>query len=369
VEDGEAEAALPSVGDGGDVQLDDAGEVVDAAAAAAAAAPAVAASGVASDVAVSGAGTLATASADSGAAAGAGGAAKGVRFADAVAGPPAAQDIERVKDTGGYSGTGFGPAARAKQAELRSGGASADVPASGVDANGVPVNEPEPGVRVGKRLLRRALRVPRTWRDKRGNLPRETTHGTTMPADADLVARAMEFAGARVGVFRSRAEIAAANEARRKVEATLAEIAEEEGRIVPGGEADPNSASRRARMEAESPYVTVTVSELLRNRMVAGDWVEGDVVGLRITVYDPETSQRAQRDIPTTTAALIQLVGDRLDLLLASQRLELARFIVNNRLVLGPADAMRYFHTTLDALVEDAEVEQEEKRQRVRRDA
>jgi hypothetical protein len=37
----------------------------------------------------------------------------------------------------------------------------------------------------------------------------------------------------------------------------------------------------------------------------------------------------------------LQLVGDRVDLLLESRRVDLARFIVNNRLVLGPADAMR----------------------------
>ena len=190
-----------------------------------------------------------------------------------------------------------------------------------------------------------------------------------------------------------------------------ADIVEEEGKLAPGS--DPNSilAARKVARpfkEADTLYVTVTVSELLQNRVVAGQWVEGDVVGLRITVYDPETSQRAQRDIPTTTASLVQvrahasvgaagadgrlvsmhcvfvgrgslrllsvlfvcfgwvlavscsfppssvlvcvdsplsfaqqLVGDRVDLLLESRRMELARFIVNNRLVLGPADAMR----------------------------
>ena len=145
---------------------------------------------------------------------------------------------------------------------------------------------------------------------------------------------------------------------------------EEEGKVAPGS--DPNGtgntaivAANRPFKEADSLYVTVTVSELLQNRMVAGQWVEGDVVGLRITIYDPETSQRAQRDIPTTTASLIQLVGDRLDLLLESQRLELARFIVNNRLVLGPADAMRYFHTTLSKLVNEAREEKEAVTRRV----
>ena len=39
--------------------------------------------------------------------------------------------------------------------------------------------------------------------------------------------------------------------------------------------------------------------------------------------------------------------------------MELARFIVNNRLVLGPADAMRYFHNTLTTLVKEAKVESE----------
>ncbi len=85
---------------------------------------------------------------------------------------------------------------------------------------------------------------------------------------------------------------------------------EEEGKLAPGS--DPNSilAARKVARpfkEADTLYVTVTVSELLQNRVVAGQWVEGDVVGLRITVYDPETSQRAQRDIPTTTASLVQV--------------------------------------------------------------
>jgi hypothetical protein len=89
-----------------------------------------------------------------------------------------------------------------------------------------------------------------------------------------------------------------------------ADIVEEEGKLAPGS--DPNSilAARKVARpfkEADTLYVTVTVSELLQNRVVAGQWVEGDVVGLRITVYDPETSQRAQRDIPTTTASLVQV--------------------------------------------------------------
>jgi hypothetical protein len=91
-----------------------------------------------------------------------------------------------------------------------------------------------------------------------------------------------------------------------------ADIVEEEGKVAPGS--DPNSilaAKKLARpfKEADTLYVTVTVSELLQNRVVAGQWVEGDVVGLRITVYDPETSQRAQRDIATTTASLVQVRG------------------------------------------------------------
>ncbi len=80
-----------------------------------------------------------------------------------------------------------------------------------------------------------------------------------------------------------------------------------------------------AQRNNETPYLTVTVSELVQNRQMAGRWVEGDIVGLRITLYDPESSQRAQRDIPITTASLIQLVGDRVDLLLESQRLELVK--------------------------------------------
>ncbi len=87
---------------------------------------------------------------------------------------------------------------------------------------------------------------------------------------------------------------------------------EEEGKLVPGSEANTAAVAaadkaKRPFREADSLYVTVTVSELLQNRTVAGQWVDGDVVGLRITVYDPETSQRAQRDIPTTTASLIQV--------------------------------------------------------------
>ncbi len=52
-------------------------------------------------------------------------------------------------------------------------------------------------------------------------------------------------------------------------------------------------------------------------------------------------------------------MGDRLDLLLESRRADLARFIVNNRLVLGPADAMRYFHSTLTTLVTAAQREKD----------
>lgn len=55
--------------------------------------------------------------------------------------------------------------------------------------------------------------------------------------------------------------------------------------------------------------------------------------------------------------AVVQLVGDRVDLLLESQRIELAKHIVQNRLMLGPADAMKYFHTTVHALIKEAEVE------------
>lgn len=131
--------------------------------------------------------------------------------------------------------------------------------------------------------------------------------------------------------------------------------------------------------------------------------MEGDVVGLRITLYDPETSQRAQRDIPTTTASLIQLVGDRVDLLLESrvrviqllrlccrhmrldvfgvevnlyvsvvvnafmfpfvlapQRVELVKHIIQSRLVLGPSDAMRYFHTTVKTLIDECDAEARE---------
>ena len=106
-----------------------------------------------------------------------------------------------------------------------------------------------------------------------------------------------------------------------------AALVEDEGRVVPGS--DPNSVGstasasgnaggsasasgsgatvKGAPKEAESPFVTVTISELLHHRLSAGQWVHGDVVGLRITVYDPETSQRSQRDIPTTTASLIQV--------------------------------------------------------------
>ena len=91
-----------------------------------------------------------------------------------------------------------------------------------------------------------------------------------------------------------------------------AKIVEEEGKIVPGSDANNEAVnaivkSTRPFKEADSLYVTVTVSELLQNRTIAGQWVDGDVVGLRVTVYDPETSQRAQRDIPTTTASLIQV--------------------------------------------------------------
>ena len=136
--------------------------------------------------------------------------------------------------------------------------------------------------------------------------------------------------------------------------------------IAPGGDYDAEAKAQEAQKNNENPYLTVTVSELLQNRLVAGKWIDGDVVGLRFTLYDPETSQRAQRDIPTTTAALIQMVGDRVDLLLESQRFELVKHIVQNRLVLGPADAMKYFHSTVGALVADAEKEYKDALQKKR---
>lgn len=70
---------------------------------------------------------------------------------------------------------------------------------------------------------------------------------------------------------------------------------------------------------------------------------------------------RVCSDIPTTTASLIQLVGDRVDLLLETQRLELVKHIIQNRLVLGPSDAMKYFHTTINTLIAQAEKETAER--------
>lgn len=47
----------------------------------------------------------------------------------------------------------------------------------------------------------------------------------------DVFARALELAEARVGVFRSPAEKAAAAEARRKADEALAKVTEEEGKV------------------------------------------------------------------------------------------------------------------------------------------
>jgi hypothetical protein len=65
------------------------------------------------------------------------------------------------------------------------------------------------------------LQVPRVWRDVRGNLSSDTSAGTTMPADADTLTKAQDFASQRVGVFMSPNELAAAAVARRKVELAL----------------------------------------------------------------------------------------------------------------------------------------------------
>ena len=158
--------------------------------------------------------------------------------------PPRERTV--VKDTGGYSGSGLGPAAAAQVASLRGDGQATPGAAPGAKASAagvseskagnenadpnsdalVPyvasdVNAPEAGVRIGRRLLQRSMRVGRTWRDVRGNLSAEVTHGTTMPADMDLVMAAQEFAEQRVGVYRTPNEMATAAEARRKVELAL----------------------------------------------------------------------------------------------------------------------------------------------------
>jgi hypothetical protein len=130
-----------------------------------------------------------------------------------------------VKDSGGYSGSGLGPAAKARMEELKGAkrASVAGTPASTAAASALTntntnanaaavaaagstadasqpdsatalvsaalpaVNLADPGVRIGKRLIQKALRVPRVWRDGRGNLSSDTTTGTTMPADMDLV--------------------------------------------------------------------------------------------------------------------------------------------------------------------------------------
>lgn len=81
--------------------------------------------------------------------------------------------------------------------------------------------------------------------------------------------------------------------------------------------------------------------------------MEGDVVGLRITLYDPETSQRAQRDIPTTTASLIQLVGDRVDLLLESRVrvIQLRVCCRHMRLDVFPVEVNLYVSVVVNACV------------------
>ena len=140
---------------------------------------------------------------------------------------------QRVKDTGGYSGSGLGPAAKAERAAMEAGIPVAASPNKAVQGGVAAAQEVEfdSSVRVGKRLYRRALRVPRVWRDTRGNLPRDVNLGTAMPIDEEMYAKALEYAEARIGVFRTPAEKAAAAEARRKADAALAQITEEEGKV------------------------------------------------------------------------------------------------------------------------------------------
>lgn len=50
----------------------------------------------------------------------------------------------------------------------------------------------------------------------------------------------------------------------------------------------------------------------------------------------------------------------RVPLVPAPQRVELVKHIIQSRLVLGPSDAMRYFHTTVKTLIDECDAEARE---------
>ena len=177
------------------------------------------------------------------------------------------------------------------------------------------------GVKEGKVLVRKAMRMPVLPWDSFGNLPREWAGGIGVPI------------GTAVGYAVPKdIQTEALNATAVLLNRPLPEAEEE--------------SKQRSDAEEPSRWTVMSVKELLVPHSGA------EVVGLRITGYDPETSATASADVSLERQEIRRVVAEE-GLLLPSSRKRLAMHLLEHCVSRAPPDASHLFHPLLKALMAD----------------